>query len=417
MRSLLKEVGQKSMNCKNRALLFGLLCACASANAQNAAQARQLLDAGLTTEAITAYSELLKASPRDPDLLLMRGLSYSRSKHWKEATSDLETAVAIAPSYADLWSALGNAYLWGDSPAAAADAYARLATLRPSDPEPQILRARALIQVGDLVLARQAVELAKLLGAPEAELQSILRELKPKQIVSSNLSNSQGHRWTATLSAGNTSAEGKNNTERSVSLRRFGEAGSIAFESLEVSRFGLTDQAWAVDAYPRLWQGAYANVHYQQATSSTLFPSKSGRLELYQGVGSGWELSASYDYLGFDSHVRINGLSVGKYWGNFYARWRRQLVRTDNSAGSGDSLILRNYYKSDADHYFELNVSQGQSDVKGTAQSPLTQSDSWGLVWTNFIARDWGLKLSISQSNDTASGHEDNVSLSLSHHW
>jgi len=39
-----------------------------------------------------------------------------------QAIADLEAAAAIAPGYADVWSALGNIYRWNDRYVAAADA-------------------------------------------------------------------------------------------------------------------------------------------------------------------------------------------------------------------------------------------------------------------------------------------------------
>lgn len=50
--------------------------------------------------------------------------------------------------------------------------------------------------------------------------------------------------------------------DHGVTLRHYTLWGSIALEQLRLRRFGELDQAWALDAYPRLWSGAYANLRY-----------------------------------------------------------------------------------------------------------------------------------------------------------
>jgi YaiO family outer membrane protein len=225
--------------------------------------------------------------------------------------------------------------------------------------------------------------------------------------------------WSASISGGQTKTDFGTAQERSVTLRRYTALGSIAIEQLSLKRFGYSDTAMAVDAYPRLWEGAYANVRYQSAASPDLYPAKSWRTELYQNVGSGWELAASHDHLGFTSNVKIDGISVGKYWGNFYARLRHQRVTSDGSAGQGDRFMVRYYYEGDADHYVEANISSGRSDDFSSAQLAGSRSDSRGLAWYHFVTRQWGFKASASQATDSASasGRERSFSVGLAYRW
>jgi YaiO family outer membrane protein len=401
---------------RNTLAAASLLC-CLFARAQDAAQAKQWLDEGRTSEAISAYTQLIQASPRDPDLLLFRGLAYSRSRQWSLAITDLEAAAAIAPSYADVWSALGNIYRWNDQPAAAADAYARLASLRPTDPEPQHLRARSLLLTGDLAGAQQAAARARELGASPEAVQSVASALAMR--TQANAPDSRGHQWSVSMGAGGVSTANGNAQERSASLRRYTDWGSIAVETLLLRRFDTTDNAVAIDAYPRLWSGAYANVRYQHSASPTWYPGTSWRAELYQGIGQGWEVAASRDYLGFQSRVNIDGVALAKYWGSLYLRWRHQRVSSDASSGSGDRMVVRYYYEGDADHYLEGNVSNGRSDdFSGTLVSG-SRSDSRGVVWYHFVTRNWGFKTSWSQSKDTSlpDGRERSLNAGLTYRW
>ena len=399
-----------------RGVLWGLVGAClvlgGVVHAQDAAGARQLLQSGQAQQAAVAYSALIERSPGDPDHWLGRGLAHARHSQWAAAMADLEKAVSLAPGYADAWSALADVYRWNDRPAAAADAYGRLAVLRPTDAQVQVLRARTLLAAGDADGARLAARRARELGAAEDALPA-MPDAAPAQTtapaapaLSQQAADEaiarQGYQWALSGGLYRTDAGSASANENSLSLRRYGELGSIAIERLGLRRFGHADQAVAVDAYPRLWRGAYANLRYQRTDAPELYPAHSWRAELYQNVGGGWELAVSRDVLGFGSGVRIDGVSAGKYWGNFFARWRHQQVKSDSSSGSGDRLFVRYYYEGDADHYVEANVSRGRSDDFSSALIQSSRSDSRGLVWYHFVTRDWGFKLSASESNDSS---------------
>jgi YaiO family outer membrane protein len=226
-------------------------------------------------------------------------------------------------------------------------------------------------------------------------------------------------RFGTTLGTGRISAGTGNALQRTVSLRLDGIWGSIAFDKQHLQRFGLSDSALALDAYPRLWRGAYANVRYQRSGAASLYPNTSWRAELYQNVGDGWEISASRDELKFSSPVQMDGLGLAKYWGNLYLRWRHQHVSSNISAGNSDRFVVRYYYEGDADHYLEASISNGRSaDDTGNVITS-SRSDTRGLVWYHFLDRTWGVKASVSQSKDSslAGAHESSASLNLTYRW
>lgn len=232
-------------------------------------------------------------------------------------------------------------------------------------------------------------------------------------------SDAKSYRWgiaygAATVSAGTGQAQ-----EHTVSLRHYGDLGSIALERIHLQRFGFSDSAIALDAYPRLWEGAYANVRYQRADEASLYPSTSWRAELFQNVGDGWELSVGHDELKFSGPVRIDGVGLAKYLGNFYLRWRHQNVSSNTSTGKGDRFVIRYYYQGDADHYLETNISKGHSvDANGNLTT-ISRSDTKGIVWYLHLDRTWGLKVSGSQSRDLnfSGAYERNASATLTYRW
>lgn len=385
--------------------------------AQQPDSAMELLRAGQTAAAEQAFGLEIERSPNDPDHWLGRGLARSRLQLWEAATKDLEQAVTLAPGYAEAWSALADVYRWNNRWSAAADAYARLAVLRPQDAQVQVWRARSLWRLEDADGARLAARRALELGARAADVPMLNKT--PQERAQESTGSGRGHEWALSVGATHTTAGSASADDNSLTLRRYADWGSIALERISVRRFGLVDQAWAVDAYPRLWSGAYANVRYQTSDRADLYPDRSWRVELFQNVGSGWELAASHDELGFGSGVRIQAVALGRYWGSFFARWRHQAVKSDSSSGRGNRLLVRYYYKGDADHYVEGNVSQGRSDDFSSALAQAARSDSRGVVWHHFLDRSWGFKLGLSQSNDSGAlkARAQDVSLSLIRRW
>jgi YaiO family outer membrane protein len=341
------------------------------------ASARALANGGQPELALAAYSALLTRSPGNADVLLGRGIVYARMGRWREAEADLTAAAKASPDYADVWEALGNTYRWSEQPARALVAWERLAALRPQDPAPWLARARA--QRAPLPSA----------GNPDA-------------------SASAGYTWGASLSAGWTNVgNGPRWNDQGASVRRYMKDGSLAFETLRAHRFGLHDTAWALDAYTGLWRGAYANLRYQHAAASRLFPANAGRIEVWQALGNGWEASLGDDVLGFDSRVNIYGASLAKYAGNFYVQLRHQNIVSSGSHGTGERLLGRWYYLGDADNYLELSANRGRSDDPLSLVGGRARSGGGGAAWVRYFSPQWGGKIGASFSR-TASGSDGN---------
>jgi YaiO family outer membrane protein len=390
--------------------------------AQTANESASSPEQKLHRDTVEASTTSIQQHPNDPDHWLRRGIAQARQGLWIPAVQDLEKAVSLAPGYADAWSALADVYRWSDQAAAAADAYARLAVLRPDDPQVQILRARSLAAVAEVEAAKLAQQQARVVIANK-EVAPTSAEVPRQMALSPETLNqvtpSDSYKWALSGGLYSGSSGSSIARENSLVLRHYGDLGSIALERLSLRRFGYSDTAWAVDAYPRLWQGAYANLRYQYAESSALYPLRSWRAELYQNISGGWELAVSRDFLGFGSGVRIDGVSAGKYWGNFFARWRHQQVQSDSSSGQGDRFFVRYYYKGEANHYVEANASRGRSDDFSNAFIQVARSNSRGLVWYHFVTREWGFKLSASESTDTAGygAKIQDLGVSLTRRW
>lgn len=346
--------------------------------------------------ALAEYSALLARSPGNADVLLGRGIVYSRLERWDQAEADLTAAARVAPDYADVWSALADLYRWSARPQQAIAAYDRLIALQPEQPAHRA--ARAAVGSGG------EVDPAPVIAQQRA--------------ASHDASIAAGYSWLANLSSSwlDVGATPRWN-EQTLSVRHYLRGGSLAFETLRAHRFEQTGHAWALDAYVDLWRGAYANLRYQKAPGARLFPANAGRVELYQALGRGWELSLSDDVLGFDERVNIYGVGLARYFGNFYVQLRHQNIVSDGSHGSGDRLLGRYYYRGDADSYVELRVNRGRSDDALSLNGGRTRSGGGGIDVLHYFTRDWGGRFGASLSRDGGAGRERGVTFALYRRW
>lgn len=386
-------------------------------------QARNYANQGQPAMAVGIYTKLLAATPDNADVLYGRGLAYSRMRQWEAAERDYVAALNAAPGYADVWASLADVYVWSGRPAQAVAAYGKLIALKPQDPAPYVARARAYREAGQAGPARADLDKAAELNGDRQAIAKARASLQPQAPVPALAAPGAvapaGFDWQASLSGGSTRVDplGQRWADQAFAVRRYWERGSLGVETLRTHRFDRHDTAWALDGYANLWRGAYANVRYQQAPQQRLFPHRAWRAELYQGVGDGWELSASSDTMLFASRADIYGLGIGKYIGNYYLLLRHTNVLTAASHGTGDRLLGRYYYRGDGDSYVELAQSRGRSDDTLSLVGGRTHSGGTTVSWVYYVTPHWGAKLGASYVRESGGGREKGVSAALYRRW
>jgi YaiO family outer membrane protein len=381
------------------------------------ARARALANDGQPDLALAAYDALLARSPGNVDVLLGRGIVYARLGRWQDAERDLRAAAAASPAYADVWSALGNTYAWSDQPERAVDAYTRLIALQPNDAAAYVARGRALRALGRNAEARADLDKARALGGSGDAFDALAAALQPRA-GNPDATIAAGYTWAASLSSGWTDVgNGPRWNDQTASIRHYTKGGSLAWESLRAHRFGLHDYAWALDGYANLWSGAYANLRYQRGPAARLFPANSGRAELYQSLGNGWEASVSDDVLGFASRVNIYGVGIAKYTGDWYVQLRHQNIVSAGSHGTGERLLARWYYAGDADTYAEVAVNSGRSDDPASLVGGQSRSGGGSATWVRYWTPTWGTRVGASFSRAGGAADQRGVTFSLYRRW
>lgn len=384
--------------------------------------ARALSFSNHRDEAIKLYTELLATRPKNSDLLLARGRTYTWEDRWNEAEADITAVTKRSPAYGDAWSALGDVYLWSDRPGKAVDAYGKWVAAEPENPRAYIARARAHRSAGDFDAARVDFEAARAHGTPGPEVEEYLATLQRRRM-EPEAGAPEAYTWLASLSYGYSTFSPVRSEWQyySATVRHYWQKASLGLEYLGSQRFESDDYALALDAYVDLWPRAYANVRYQYSPRAILFPDDSYRLELFQGVGKGWELSGSYDHMDFgESNVDMYGLGLGKYTGDWYFRWRTLFIPSAARLGTSHRILARYYYAGNADDYVEINggFSRGGRFLRGTELVETTRSQSIGAAFQKYINPRWGAKISAGYSDDTNYPFvEQSISASIARRW
>ena len=386
-------------------------------------RARTLATSGDATQreqALALYAAMLARSPGNSDVLLARGRTHAWMGRYAEAEADLKAVVERKPGYADAWSALGDLYLWSDRPAEAEAAYAHWVQLAPNEPAALIARGRAHRAAGDLAAARVDFEAAQAHGADAAEVARLQASLMPPPAAVADALIGGEYRWQLRGGVDKTMFSGGRAdwTDAELSLRHRFARGSLALETLRAHRFEQTDTAWALDGYASLWSRAYGNARYQRGPGDGILPRDAWRLELFQGVGQGWELSASIDHLRFDADTEFYGIGVGRYVGNWYARYKLQHVPGAGPGSWSHRVVVRNYHRGDADDYVEFSAGNGRStDLDRNGGLVRDSHFALGAAWMHYFHPQWGFKLGAGYADDADGYDERNVSLSLYHRW
>lgn len=141
---------------------------------------------------------------------------------------------------------------------------------------------------------------------------------------------------------------------------RWGVLGVKAFRS---ERFSLCDEGAAVNVYVDTWDRAYAHVRAQVVPDARVLPSSDVRLELFQGLEGGWEVSLAARRMmiaGDPLHV-VSG-SLARYLPAWYLRGRIDVTpSSDETAVSVGGVARRSL--SAIEGMIELAAGAGREVV------------------------------------------------------
>ncbi len=311
------------------------------------------------------YSSILNENEANHDVRLLRGILYGWMKRYDAGESDLRMVVDAVPNYADAWAALGNIYRWTGQYEAAIEAYSQWAVLDPGSYQPYAARARAYAAQGDGDQAKAELLAAQERGVPQEDAQTIFDQIQIER------------RWQAAVRYAFDSLTGPRSDwhQYSLEVMREFDQGSITLQGSRYHRYDQEDEAFKLDGYLDLWQGAYGNLSFQVADDVDFLPQTDIRVELFQALFDSWEVSANYRRMNFATDdVDIFGMSVGKSIGPFYLRASESLTTSGSSLLNTTALTARYYFTDDS--FVEASGGVGEEVIAVSAGPVLASVDT-----------------------------------------
>ena len=334
------------------------------------ARAREMAFSGQRSEALGLLDEYLDTHPSDTEARTLFGTVLSWEGQYDEARRQLQSVLDGNPTHGDALPALANVELWSDHPERAESLATAGLSVHPSHAGLLITRARALWNLSRERDALDTVNQALELDTGNETALSLRRALQDTQ-----------RYWEAdvTYAYDFFSDDRSGWHETRYSLTRQTTLGSLIARFSRADRFGITDQQFEVEMYPRFREGTYAWVSGAFAPSPSLFPEYRVGGDIYQSLRSGFEVSAGYRRLQFTDSVNIYVGSLTKYHGNWMLTGR--VYATPNNLGTSTSVhgIVR-HYNSDGVGYIGVRYGRGafRDEVRSLNDITLLNSDTFG---------------------------------------
>ncbi len=362
-------------------------------------------------DALRTYNQLLKKHPEDLEGRLGRGRLLGWMEKYERAERDLKWATNNHGNAPDPWNALGNLYLWWGKPEKAEKAFDQLIQQRPDDPEAYIARGNARDQQGKYELADRDYRTAEKKSDSPREVKRLRRNRQW---------NPDRYPWEARLTGSQTSFHDRFEDWRVQTLRigRSFPEGAGALEVARRDRFGDVDTTVAGDVYRTLWKNAYGNLRVQWGPDPDTMPRTDVLLELFQGIGNGWEISPGYRNMNFPSdNVDIYSVALGKYVGNWYLRLKSQVVKETKDDGISATLTAR--YNLNRSDVLEFIVGAGEETVP-LAEGRVfedQQTETYGFRMQKFITPRWGLEGALEYRDEDTVPIRRTASIGIIHRW
>jgi YaiO family outer membrane protein len=350
-----------------------ILSAAAAAEAQSQDEVRQALFAGDHEKAISLALDALRGDPENAELRFLLARAYAYSGRWDEAEAIVDRLLTEHPADADIIVFKGRLRTWrGDLEGAeglfrraleaqprSADALAGLADLaswrgeydaalvlsrQALDLDPN--HAGALFRVGSVLLWQGDYGGARGYLARAAELEPGNRDFA---LVLGRAVPIYARRAEVWLSGRNEHwSDGRRDYTDlglAVLFGLFGDRAQFVVDAGRSWRAGGHDDHIGLEAYPRLWKGAYGYLDLSLAPKAVLVPSSSFHLEIYQSLLTRFEVSLGARTTGFTGgHVSMFVASGAAYWGAWYPHIRLSWAGADAGTSFTWTAGLRRYF-------------------------------------------------------------------------
>ncbi len=189
---------------------------------------------------------------------------------------------------------------------------------------------------------------------------------------------------------------------------RDAKAGPWTLRVNQAIRAGRSGLQFEGDWYPKISRKSYLYLNGGISTSS-LFPLFRAGGEIYTDIGKGWEVSAGFRYLFFNSNAQPLLLTgqAGKYWGNNYISGRLFLAFDSQAPKTTRSFVfLYRRYLSSARQWLGLIAATGFIPDNRALASGSALDDTGvpvyfattrriGVSWQQPLGKAWWFRLTV----------------------
>jgi YaiO family outer membrane protein len=319
------------------------------------AQARELSGNDHPQQAIAILNEHLKEAPDDSDARVLLGLVCSWNKHWDEGRRAFALVLKSDPDYKDAVLGLIHLERWSGNTRRAVELSQNALASRPQDADykEEFDKAQA-----DLAATRVIL--------PSSQ--------------GNSAQGSDGPNWEAGIAESNIFYGDKRSSwhETAVDISRHFTSGWVTATFSHATWFGEGSNLIDLQSYPSIRHGTYAFVDVAFSPDATLYAHRRLGGEIFQSLPRGFEASAGFRYMRFNSNTLLYTGSVGKWFGNYWVLGRT-FIDPDPLTGTSTSfqLSFRKYY-DDADRFIGLRLGEGSSpfEVQSTNDLGVQRSAS-----------------------------------------
>jgi YaiO family outer membrane protein len=299
-------------------------------------QARALSTEGHANQAISLLNEHLSSTPDDSDARVLLGLICSWNKRYDEGRRAFSAVLAADPDYKDAVLGLINLELWSGHSGRAEEIARQSLALRPQDPD--------YLAALDKVKSEQIATIAA-------------TKHRDATAAADSLA------WEVGVGESNIFFSDKRSSwhETAVDVAHNFTAGWVTATFSHASWFGEGSNLIDLESYPRIRPGTYGFVDVAFSPDATLYAHHRFGGEIFQNLPHGFEASAGFRYMRFNSNTLLYTGSFGRYFGNYWVLGRT-FINPDPATGVSQSYqVSARRYSGDADHYVGLRFGYGAS--------------------------------------------------------
>jgi YaiO family outer membrane protein len=426
--------------CLTAALAALILASPGAGRAQSRDDVRQALIAGDHAKAVALALEALRGDPANAEIRFLLARAYAYSGRKDEAEAVLDRLLVEHPADADLIVFKARLLCWHEDLDGAEKAFRRALEVQPRSADALAGLADLASWRGEydasLVLSRQALDLdanhagalfrvgsvllwqgdygqARGYLARAYELEPMNEDFRRALDRAVPLFVRKAEVW---LSARDEHwSDGRpdyGDLELAVLFGLFDDRAKFVAKIGRLWRADGHDDRIGLEAYPRLWKGAYGYFELSLAPAAVFVPSSSVHAEVYQALLTRYEVSLGFQRTGSAAGaVSMAVVSAAAYWGAWYPNIRVHWAEA--GAGTAFSWMagLRRYFSGAS--YAWAGIGRGARSLETGSVEEILAGPAWFFEagFDVYVLRD--IKLRGFLSRREGIGGADSTAFSL----